>query len=132
MVRKNQLIDLLQSIKGNPEVMVWNGLVDDYMPLGGVDTNTLYKQSIEFIYKTLVYSYQERNNSFDSPPEDIQKNLREKATALFKKETYELPNMYLDQDQFVDWYGSNKKTIISLNPKPTGKVSVGRSCDLTY
>jgi hypothetical protein len=55
MVRKNQLIDPLQSIKGNPEVMVWNGLVDDYMPLGGVDTNTLYKQSIEFIYKTLLF-----------------------------------------------------------------------------
>ena len=131
-MRKNQLIELLQEIKGNPEVMVWNGLVDDYMPLGSVDTNTLYKQSIEFIYKTLVYGYQERNNSFDSPPEDIQKNLREKATALFKKETYELPNSFLDQDQFVDWYGNNKKTIISLNPKPTGKVSAGRSCNLTY
>ena len=131
-MRKNQLIALLQEIKGNPEVMVWNGLVDDYMPIGGVDTNTLYKHSIEFIYKTLVYNYQERNNSFDNPPEDIQEKLREKATALFKKETYALPNMYLDQDQFADWYGSNKKTIISLNPKPTGKVSVGRSCNLTY
>lgn len=131
-MRKNQLIELLQEIKGNPEVMVWNGLVDDYMPIGGVDTNTLYKQSIEFIYKTLVYNYQERNSSFDNPPEDIQEELREKATALFKKETYALPNMYLDQDQFADWYGSNKKTIISLNPKPTGKVSVGRSCNLTY
>ena len=42
-MRKNQLIKLLQEIKGNPEVMVWNGFVDDYMPIGGVDTNTLYK-----------------------------------------------------------------------------------------
>ena len=124
-MRKNQLIELLQEIKGNPEVMVWNGLVDDYMPLGSVDTNTLYKQSIDFIYKKLVYDYQERNNSFDKPPVEIQEKFREKATALFKKETYELPNMYLDQDQFSDWYGNNKKAIISLNPKPTGKVSEG-------
>ena len=131
-MRKNQLIELLQGIKGNPEVMVWNGLVDDYMPLGSVDTNTLYKQSIDFIYKKLVYDYQERNNSFDKPPVEIQEKFREKATALSKKETYELPNMYLDQDQFSDWYGNNKKTIISLNPKPTGKVSEGRSCNLTY
>lgn len=131
-MRKNQLIELLQEIKGNPEVMVWNGLVDDYMPLGSVDTNTLYKQSVEFIYKNLVYDYQERNNSFDKPPVEIQEKFREKATALSKKETYELPNMYLDQDQFSDWYGNNKKTIISLNPKPTGKVSEGRSCNLTY
>ena len=131
-MRKNQLIELLQGIKGNPEVMVWNGLVDDYMPLSSVDTDTLYKQSADFIYKNLVYSYQERNNTFDNPPADIQEKLREKATALFKKEAYELPNMYLDQDQFSDWYGNNKKTIISMNPKPTGKVSEGRSCNLTY
>ena len=131
-MRKNQLIELLQEIKGNPEVMVWNGLVDDYMPLGSVDTNTLYKQSTDFIYKKLVYDYQERNNSFDKPPIEIQEKFREKATALFKKETYGLPNMYLDQDQFSDWYGNNKKVIISLNPKPTGKVSEGRSCNITY
>lgn len=131
-MRKNQLIELLQGIKGNPEVMVWNGIVDDYMPIGSVDTNTLYKQSIDFIYKKLVYDYQERNNSFDKPPIGIQEKFREKATALFKKETYELPNMYLDQDQFSDWYGNNKKVIISLNPKPTGKVSEGRSCNITY
>ena len=131
-MRKNQLIELLQGIKGNPEVMVWNGLVDDYMPLGSVDTNTLYKQSVEFIYRNLAYNYQEINNSFDKPPIEIQEKLREKATLLFKKETYELPNMYLDQDQFSDWYGNNKKVIISLNPKPTGKVSEGRSCNITY
>ena len=131
-MRKNQLIELLQEIKGNPEVMVWNGLVDDYMPLGSVDTNTLYKQSIDFIYKHLIYDHQERNNSFDKPPVEIQEKFREKATALFKKETYEMPNMYLDQGQFSDWYGDNKKTIISLNPKPTGKVSEGRSCNITY
>ena len=131
-MRKNQLIELLQEIKGNPEVMVWNGLVDDYMPIGSVDTNTLYKQSVEFIYRNLAYNYQEINNSFDKPPIEIQEKLREKATLLFKKETYELPNMYLDQDQFSDWYGNNKKVIISLNPKPTGKVSEGRSCNITY
>ena len=131
-MRKNQLIELLQGIKGNPEVMVWNGLVDDYMPLGSIDTNTLYKQSVEFIYRNLAYNYQEINNSFDKPPIEIQEKLREKATLLFKKETYELPNMYLDQDQFSDWYGNNKKVIISLNPKPTGKVSEGRSCNITY
>lgn len=131
-MRKNQLIELLQGIKGNPEVMVWNGLVDDYMSLGSVDTNTLYKQSIDFIYKHLIYDHQERNNSFDKPLVEIQEKLREKATLLFKKETYELPNMYLDQDQFSDWYGNNKKVIVSLNPKPTGKVSEGRSCNITY
>lgn len=131
-MRKNQLIELLQNIKGNPEVMVWNGLVDDYMPLGEVGSDELYKQSLDFIYKNLVYGYKERNNSFDEPPADVQESLKEKATTLFKKETYELPNMFLDSDQFHEWYGKNKKTIITLNPKPTGKTSVGRSGNLTY
>ena len=28
-MRKNDLIKILQDIKGNPEVMLWNGLVQD-------------------------------------------------------------------------------------------------------
>ena len=32
-MRKNDLIELLQSIQGNPEIMFWNDLVGDVVPL---------------------------------------------------------------------------------------------------
>ncbi|AXC39087.1 UNVERIFIED_ORG: hypothetical protein [Escherichia phage CMSTMSU] len=28
---KNDLIKMLQEIDGNPEIVIWNGYVDDYM-----------------------------------------------------------------------------------------------------
>jgi len=30
-MKKNQLIEQLQKIKGNPEIKMWNGYVDDWM-----------------------------------------------------------------------------------------------------
>lgn len=35
-MRKNQLIELLQQLKGNPEIVVWNGLVGDIMPIAEI------------------------------------------------------------------------------------------------
>ena len=32
-MRKNQLIEMLQNIKGNPEIHMWNGFVEDYQPI---------------------------------------------------------------------------------------------------
>lgn len=32
-MRKNQLIEMLQEIPGNPEVMLWNGFVQDVVPI---------------------------------------------------------------------------------------------------
>jgi len=30
-MRKNKLIELLQSIKGNPEIVIWDGRIGDYL-----------------------------------------------------------------------------------------------------
>lgn len=32
-MRKNDLIKMLESIKGNPEIMFWNGIVGDVVPI---------------------------------------------------------------------------------------------------
>lgn len=32
-MRKNKLIEMLQEIPGNPEVMLWNGFVQDVVPI---------------------------------------------------------------------------------------------------
>lgn len=46
-MRKNDLIKKLQGIKGNPEVMLWNGIVQDYMPIKGLVQQELVKESKE-------------------------------------------------------------------------------------
>jgi len=36
-MKKNQLIEQLQKIKGNPEIKMWNDFVQDWMNIGIVE-----------------------------------------------------------------------------------------------
>ncbi len=40
-MRKSKLIELLMAMPGNPEVFIWNGLVDDWMRISEVTQQTL-------------------------------------------------------------------------------------------
>ena len=42
-MRKNDLIKMLKEIKGNPEVVLWNGMVGDWMPVGKLSESYLTK-----------------------------------------------------------------------------------------
>ena len=33
IMKKNKLIELLQAVEGNPEILLWNGYVGDYMDI---------------------------------------------------------------------------------------------------
>jgi hypothetical protein len=46
MMRKNELIAKLQGIKGNPEIVLWNGMVSDWMPIGSLSEQVLTKYSL--------------------------------------------------------------------------------------
>ena len=41
-MRKADLIAKLEAIEGNPEVLIWNGLVDDWMKIGEVSKEPLF------------------------------------------------------------------------------------------
>lgn len=45
-MRKNTLIEKLQALKGNPQVVLWNGFVQDYVDIGDMVTFPLYKMSL--------------------------------------------------------------------------------------
>ena len=44
-MRKNDLIAKLQAIKGNPEVLLWNGFVGDYQRLEKITEGDLVKET---------------------------------------------------------------------------------------
>lgn len=45
-MRKNTLIEKLQALEGNPQVVLWNGFVHDYVDIGDMVTFPLYKMSL--------------------------------------------------------------------------------------
>jgi hypothetical protein len=62
-MRKNDLIKLLQNIEGNPEVLLWNGMVGDWMHIDKPVEGYLVKIDKEqFIESCRLRECRDRNN----------------------------------------------------------------------
>ena len=131
-MRKNELIQLLQQIKGNPEIYIWNGLVDDYMPLKKVYPDKLYKVCTQFIYTQLVYDWKCTNNTFEDPPPEKCNSLMQMAVKAAKSEKYETANPWLEPEQYTNWYGNRPKNIVALYAGIVNKTYEDRLGQIQY
>ena len=131
-MRKSKLIQLLQQIDGNPEIYIWNGLVDDFMPLKKIYPDKLYKTCTQFIYKQLIYDWKFTNNTFEPPSQEICNSIMKKAIKASKSAKYETANQFLEAEQYIEWYGNRPKNIIALYPSNTGKTYEDRIGQITY
>lgn len=106
-MRKNDLIKMLESIKGNPEIMLWSHLVGDVIPISSkMEEVDLYKDSLE--YKQRVYENEYilslksvRKGELTDLPDETEfheklKSLRQEAEAAYKKEKYEY-RLYMNE-----------------------------------
>lgn len=46
-MKKNTLIKMLQDIKGNPDIFLWNGIVGDYQDIKTISEFDLLKRTFE-------------------------------------------------------------------------------------
>ena len=123
-MRKNELIELLQNIKGNPEVKLWNPYVEDYNPILDVKTDTLYKESVGFIFDWLKAEIYQKERRWELTTNEIEQ-LKSRAQEIHKNREYGLPNEYATEEEKDRWYQKRTKSIIVLNPKKVGKTSYG-------
>ena len=78
-MRKNDLIKLLNNIEGNPDVVLWNGMVEDYMHIDKPERIPFRRMSVK---RSLKYINYERVK--DGKPEMSLNELKEcisKGTA---------------------------------------------------
>lgn len=112
-MRKNELINILSQIKGNPEIVIWNGFVGDY-----------HKISKELVPVELVKHSREHLSLYCDDPE--------KLDHLYKTEEWELPNSFVPEEEYARWYGNRKKTVYVLNGKLRGKKYLDRLGTMEY
>jgi hypothetical protein len=119
-VRKNQLIEQLQKIKGNPEIKMWNGYVDDWMNIQLCEQEFV-KESEDFIRWSIEMAWKQRNQKWEIP-EEAQIQIEEVIKERLKDRQWELPNQYLQTKEDEErWYGKNKKKFVLINGKTRGK-----------
>ncbi len=130
-MRKNKLIDILNQIEGNPDILLYNGFVDDFMDFN-ISTKpcVLVKHSLEFIHKRLCYTFHKCNSRLPSEAEN--QVLLNKAENLSKKEEWEFPNEFVTQDEVGRWYGNRMKKVFMIEAKRRNKKSYDRSGSLEY
>lgn len=123
-MRKNKLIEALQAIPGNPDIYVWNGLVDDWMDIK-LDSEpiVLVKESVEFIEDQI-----KREEGDNQTPEEIKKA----ALLCFKRQKWEFPNQYLDLKNWDRWYGKNQKRVYLIEPKIKNATYSDRLGNIDY
>lgn len=133
-MKKNDLIKLLQEQPGNPDVVLWNGYVGDYMGISKEFVElVLVKETVEFLYNWAVAQWKQDHKTFDVP-EEVLAGLLVMAEEKAKKRQWELPNSYVGDEDMEAWYGKKRKKVLMLNPTLRGKTSLGMSSgdDLQY
>lgn len=111
-MRKNQLIKLLQELPGNPEIVLWNGFVGDYHPVGNLTEGKLVKHSVDH-YKLRGLDETE-------------------AKKAFKKQAWEIPNDFVEESEMKNWYGNHQKTVYYIEAKLRGKTTYDRCGSMSY
>ena len=62
-MRKEKLIELLNAIEGNPEILLWSGLVGDYFQLDKLTIGDLTKYTLK--YYTSMYEFERKRDKQD-------------------------------------------------------------------
>lgn len=122
-MKKNDLIKYLEQIEGNPEVVLWNGFVQDWMHLAVPGTVSLYKMSPEYRIRCI------QNERFvDGLPE-----LREdeiKSLKKLSKEDWQVDGCISEDD--IKEGRFKKKKVIMIQPNLRGRSTYDRIGRLEY
>jgi len=122
-MRKNKLIDLLNKIPGNPDIVIWNGLVEDVVNIESVIQECkLYKLSFE--------GYSERLN-LDRLKNSKEPRSQEETKRLYKNYSgsWELYNYYPPDDNDPCY---KSKTVYALQPTFKGENHFDRLGTIKY
>ena len=107
-MKKDKLIEILQGMEGNPEVVLWNGFVNDYNHIGTITEDCMRKESDETLRTIYGMTCQEESRPF---VETEYKTWRKKRRG---RESWEFPNEAIAFEQVIvsKWYGPKKKVIL--------------------
>lgn len=126
-MKKSKLIALLNSIEGDPDMVLWNGIVGDWMNVGSIVKGELVKQTLEhYLEMCRLQDCQERKDwDYQMPAEEI-----DRLKKFYKTFDYETNPYVSEEDIKLKRY--KKKTIYFIDAKKRGLTDFGRGGDVSY
>lgn len=129
---KNELIDILNDMEGNPEIKLWNGLVGDYADVDEeVFCDEFVKESESHIRNSIRNELMVENQNFDLTDEE-DAYIERAVQHRLEVDEWDVPNHFVMEERFEEWYGKDRKAIVVLQPKLMGKTYSDRLGQVSY
>lgn len=127
-MKKNDLIKLLSELKGNPEVVLWNGFVGDYMNIKGLEEGHLTKQSQKSYIEACEFEVKRDRKDFDYKfsLEDV-----EQAKRDYRKYIGWEYNEYVCEENVKNGNCVSKR-VVYIEAKPRGINTFDRAGGISY
>ena len=127
-MRKNDLIKLLHTIEGNPEIVLWNGFVGDYQNISTeIVEGDLVKQTLEDYL--LRYRHERCLDEKDWKYQLTQEEEND-AKKWYKNIKYEINQYIMEEDIKERRY--RKKRVVYIQPKLSNKKHYDRLGTVEY
>ncbi len=127
-MRKNDLIKMLQGIKGNPEVLLWNGMVGDWMHISGVHKSYLARYTKQYWIQSIENEECIKRKDWDYKLPDG--DVVELARRYSKTCQWESNNFITKED--IDEGRAQYKTVLYLDAKKRGVSTFDRLGSVEY
>ena len=127
-MKKSKLIELLQNIKGNPDIMLWNGIVGDVVDLTpNLVEVGLVKETLEhYLEMCRIEGCIDRKDwSYQMPHDEVERLKKNYKTFKYEE------NQYVYKED-IDKGNYKQKIVYVLDAKLAGKTSYSRSGDISY
>ena len=127
-MRKNDLIKLLHTIEGNPEIVLWNGFVGDYQNISTkLVEGELVKKTLKCYleHNRMVRCLKENNWQYQLTEEEVSY-----LTNVYKTFNYEQNDFVTKEDIKEKRY--MKKRVIYIQPKLKNKKCYDRLGTIEY
>ena len=128
-MKTNKLLKLLNSIEGNPDILLWNGFVSDWMDIELTDS-ILVKPCKQHIEKCLrMESMIDKNRNLTV---EEYESISAIASNISKNSQWDTPNEFLNNTQFKEWYGTRTKSVVFIEGKLRNKSDSSFQGPLIY
>jgi hypothetical protein len=126
-MRKDELIRQLQQIEGNPEIVLWNGHVGDYMHIGKLADGDLVKTTVaHYLEMCQVQDQVDRQDWSYKMPADEAEQLKKRH----RKFPWEINSFVSLEDIQAGRY--KKKRVVYIEPKKRGETHYDRLGSVEY
>lgn len=121
-MKKSKLIKLLNSIDGDPDILFWNGMLEDYQDFDSTPIRCeLYKQSFDFYKKIVELERRQRLNDYNYTLSDTEIDI---LRVKYKKQQWQT-NDYITDDDIKD-KKYKRKNVMVLNARPRNQKFFSR------